>query len=283
VYSDIGDEGRVYHGSATADDNGDGTGDWNFPGAVTGPNVTATATNTGGSTSEFSAPFGCSGAADTDGDTICDSGDNCPGIVNTNQGNFDGDGQGDACDPEDDGDGFTDVVEFGTPLCGANVNHDEAFDVGDTLVNDGCPAVGPAESGADCTDATDNDADGAFNDGCPQAGSFSEAQFKIGTGSLDPCGNNGWPLELVSTPTSTANKYNISDLGSFVAPNRRLGKNPDQFGFSSRWDLVPGNSNLASSGWINIVDLGATTAGATGFPPMLGGVRALNQVCPFPP
>jgi hypothetical protein len=116
-----------------------------------------------------------------------------------------------------------------------------------------------------------------------QVGAFAEAQFKIGTGSLDPCGNNGWPLELVSTPASTANKFNISDLGSFVAPVRRLGKNPNQAGFSSRWDLVPGNSGLVSSGWINIVDLGATVSGVSGFPPMLGGVKALNQLCPYPP
>ena len=114
-------------------------------------------------------------------------------------------------------------------------------------------------------------------------GTFSEAQFKIGTGSADPCGNNGWPLELVSTPAFTANKYNISDLGSFVSGVRKLGKNPNQAGFDARWDLEPGHSGLAASGWINIVDLGKTTGGATAFPPMLGGARVLNQECPFPP
>src|SRR5438034_3000756 len=56
VYSDDSSEGRVYHGSATAD----GAGNWTFAGAVTGPNVLATATNASGSTSEFSPPFtGC--------------------------------------------------------------------------------------------------------------------------------------------------------------------------------------------------------------------------------
>jgi hypothetical protein len=99
---------------------------------------------------------------------------------------------------------------------------------------------------------------------------------------MDPCGTNGWPLDLVGTPPSV-NEYDIVDLGSFVAPIRRLGKNPNQVGFSSRWDLVPGNSGLPNSGWINIVDLAATSGGATGFPPMLGGAKALNQVCPFPP
>src|SRR5439155_461478 len=53
VYSDDEDEGRVYHGSSTAD----ASGNWSFVDAVTGPNVTATATDAGGNTSEFSAPF----------------------------------------------------------------------------------------------------------------------------------------------------------------------------------------------------------------------------------
>jgi hypothetical protein len=35
---------------------------------------------------------------DLDSDTICDSGDNCPGLSNTNQADADGDADGDACD-----------------------------------------------------------------------------------------------------------------------------------------------------------------------------------------
>ena len=35
----------------------DGAGNWSFPGAVTGPNITATATDASGNTSEFSTPF----------------------------------------------------------------------------------------------------------------------------------------------------------------------------------------------------------------------------------
>jgi parallel beta-helix repeat protein len=52
VYSDDADEGRVYEGSTTAD----GAGGWTFSGTPGGPNVTATATDSGGNTSEFSAP-----------------------------------------------------------------------------------------------------------------------------------------------------------------------------------------------------------------------------------
>jgi Ca2+-binding RTX toxin-like protein len=71
VYSDDEDEGRVYHGSTVADVSGN----WRFTHPVVGPNVTATATDANGSTSEFSAPFAC---ADDDGDGICNSGDTTP-------------------------------------------------------------------------------------------------------------------------------------------------------------------------------------------------------------
>jgi hypothetical protein len=212
---------------------------------------------------------------DNNGDTQVDE-----GFPNT-----DGDTNADCVDADDDNDGFSDAVEAGSPLCAGNANNDGPPPPtnplnDDTVINDGCPAVGPAEIA--CDDAVDDDGDGAFNDGCPQVGTFSEAQFKIGTGSLDQCGNTGWPLDLVSTGFS-ANKFDTVDLASFVAPVRRLGKNAGQTGFSSRWDLVPGNSDLTDSGWINIVDMAATVSGASGFPPMLGGVKAMNQFCPSAP
>jgi parallel beta-helix repeat protein len=61
VYSDDGDEGRVYEGSTTAGS----TGNWTFTGTPGGPNVTATATDSGGNTSEFSAPAAVPGPSPT--------------------------------------------------------------------------------------------------------------------------------------------------------------------------------------------------------------------------
>lgn len=54
IFSDAGDEGAIYEGTATAG----GSGNWTFDKAagLTGPNVTATATDSQGNTSEFSAP-----------------------------------------------------------------------------------------------------------------------------------------------------------------------------------------------------------------------------------
>jgi len=54
VFSDNQDEGRVYHGSTTTND--DATGTWIYPGTVTGPYITATVTDASGNTSEFSSP-----------------------------------------------------------------------------------------------------------------------------------------------------------------------------------------------------------------------------------
>jgi len=65
VFSDNEDEGRIYHGSAATND--DATGTWSYPGAVTGPNITATITDASGNTSEFSLPF-----AYEPGDVDCD-------------------------------------------------------------------------------------------------------------------------------------------------------------------------------------------------------------------
>jgi hypothetical protein len=47
-----------------------------------------------------------------------------------------------------------------------NATDDDA----DGLANDGCAAVGPAETGAQCLDAIDDDGDGKVNDGCPTNG-----------------------------------------------------------------------------------------------------------------
>jgi hypothetical protein len=219
VYSDDADEGGVYHGSVLAD----GAGNWDFPGTVSGPNITATATDGGGNTSKFSVP-----CHDMDLDGICSP-----------------------ADDDDDGDGFTDSVESGTPLCGNGIN-DDPFD--DGVIDDGCPG-GPS-----------------------WVNIYYEGQFNIGTGSQDPCGNEGWPADLDPSAPFSDNRIELHDLTIFLAPTRRLDQSPGDANFLSRFDLEPGPGPLAD--WVNLLDL---THLIIFEPPMLG-VRAFNgPSCPYPP
>jgi hypothetical protein len=189
----------------------------------------------------------------------------------------DGDGVENSQDPEDDGDGYSDEAESGVPLCTGSANDDN---VDDLLANDGCPSVDTAEVA--CSNSADDDFDSRINDGCPQAGAFAEGAFNIGTTSLEGCGpgvgpdpGSAWPSDLVSggVPVST-DRITIGDLASFLAPVRRLDSSPGDPQFSARSDLSPGRGIFMQ--WINISDLSTLLAGATGFPPMLGGSRAFN-------
>ena len=113
-----------------------------------------------------------------------------------------------------------------------------------------------------------------------QAGAFSEADFKIGTSSTAPCGNDGWPSDVYSSGPS-ANREDIQDLTSFLVPIRILNSSPGEAAFNARWDLVPGAGSFQK--FVNIQDMTALLAGSSGFPPMFNGERAYNKTCPFPP
>jgi hypothetical protein len=71
--------------------------------------------------------------------------------------------------------------------CLNNADDDPTPVGGDGNVNDGCPAVGAAESGAQCgSNNTDSDGDGRINDGCPLVGTAEGANACV-----DHCPANG--------------------------------------------------------------------------------------------
>jgi CSLREA domain-containing protein len=116
---------------------------------------------------------------------------------------------------------------------------------------------------------SDNDGDGW---------TFADENL-IGTNPADPCGYGAWPADLYPFSPS-GNKLDLADLGSFIAPVRRLGASPGDANYDAHYDLVPGST---AGGQINIADMAALITGPTAYPPMLGGARAFGQTCPSPP
>jgi len=92
-------------------------------------------------------------------------------------------------------------------------------------------------------------------------------------------GVTGWPADFVPGGFQP-NEFNIQDMASFVAPTPSINTDPLESGFNVRWDLESGSTFGKQ---INLADLASLVSGRTGFPPMLGGTKALGQVCPWPP
>ena len=103
---------------------------------------------------------------DDDGDTIEDGADNCPLVFNDDQANTDGDALGDACDRDDDNDGVPDDFGIGFDNCQFVPNPDQS----DTDADGEGDACDPDDDNDGLADAQDNchlvaNSDQANNDG----------------------------------------------------------------------------------------------------------------------
>jgi hypothetical protein len=179
---------------------------------------------------------------------------------------FDGDGLLNPGDADDDNDAVPDTVEI---TCGS-----------DLLLASSVPER--------IDTPADDDVDGQTNEALPSAGVQQDcdgdgytraAEFAITANDQDPCGNSGWPSDLVAGGAQP-NTLNVQDLASFLTPVRRFGTSPGDPAYSVRWDLVPGT---AIGGAINVQDVAAPFTGATGYPRMFGGARAFGKACPWAP
>lgn len=106
-----------------------------------------------------------SSGSDSDNDGVLDAVDNCPATANSNQADLDGDGTGDVCDTDDDGDGIPDT-EDAFPMDDSEDTDTDGDGTGNNTDldddNDGVP-----DSSDDCSLQA-----GVSNEnGCPETGS----------------------------------------------------------------------------------------------------------------
>ena len=165
--------------------------------------------------------------AESDGDMIGDSVDNCVNVSNVNQEDNEFDGLGDVCDPDDDNDNSLDAADN----CPTRFNDTQADQDSDGRgdVCDNCPAISnPTQSDIDGDgfgDACDDDEDG--DRVCDVAGE---------TGDGPAC--TGGPDNCPSVPN--LDQTNTDGPGSLLTPKDDLG---DACDTDDDNDLVPDNQS----------------------------------------
>jgi hypothetical protein len=116
-------------------------------------------------------------------------------------------------------------------------------------------------------------------------GGKDAVEIHLGTDPLSRCGrgfeaspstaSKAWPTDLRGESAISADKINVTDIGSFVSGVKKFQTSPGEVGFDRRWDLRPGTT---VGKWIGVSDLAVV---ATNNPPPMYEVRAFGffSVC----
>jgi hypothetical protein len=198
------------------------------------------------------------GNRDTDGDGIVDGSDNCPSTANPDQEDNEGDGTGDACDPNDDFDEHLDAVDL-CPFDTNSANLDSDNDgVGD--VCDNCP-------GASNPQQEDTDRDG-IGDACEATASESVIYAEPGGG-----GGGGHGSNNQTTNDADGDEVADSDDNCPSIPNDGQENADEELG-----DPEGDACDSCTNEYPNDVDGDGYCAGA-GYLPALGKIGE-NDNCP---